>query len=83
MCTDYEILWPQVYHRGKIVIKAGKAELEALLKVLELGKESLEDGFGTVGSSKEDTKIIINLADNVMSEIRQAIRELAEYNAFQ
>lgn len=83
MCTDYEILWPQVYHRGKIVIKAGKAELEALLKVLELGKESLEDGFGTVGSSADDVKITINLAGNVISEIRQAIRELAEYNAFQ
>ena len=83
MCTDYEILWPQVYHRGKIVIKAGKAELEALLKVLELGKESLEEGFGTAGSSEDDIKITINLAGNVMSEIRQAIRELAEYNAFQ
>lgn len=81
MCTNYEIMWPQVYHKGKITIKAGKAELEALLKVLELGKESLEEGFGTAGSSDDDIKITITLADNVISEIRQAVRELNEYLA--
>ena len=83
MCTDYEIMWPQVYHTGKIIIKAGKTELEALLKVLELGKESLEEGFGTIGSSADDIRITIDLANEVMYEFRQAIRELAEYNAFQ
>lgn len=81
MTTDYEIMWPQVYHKGRIVIKAGKSELEALLKVLELGKESLEEGFGTAGSSEDDIKITINLADDVMFEIRQAVRELNEYLA--
>lgn len=83
MTTDYEIMWPQVYHKGRITIKAGKAELEALLKVLELGRESLEDGFGTAGSSKDDIKIAIDLAGDVMYEMRQVIRELAELNAFQ
>lgn len=81
MTTDYEIMWPQVYHKGRIVIKAGKAELEALLKVLELGKESLEEGFGTPGISEDDIKITIHLADDVMFEIRQAVRELNEYLA--
>ena len=81
MKTDYDIMWPQVYHKGRIVIEAGKTELEALLKVIELGKESLEDGFGTIGSSREDVEITINLADIVMFEIRQAVRELNEYNA--
>lgn len=80
MSTDYEIMWPQVYHKGKIIIKAGKTELEALLKVFELGKESLEEGYGTIGSSADDIRITIDLANEVMYEFRQAIRELNEYN---
>lgn len=83
MTTDYEIMWPQAYHKGKIIIKAGETELEYLLKVLELGQESLEYGYGTVCGSKENNEIAINLVVDVMYKIRQVLRELSELNAFE
>lgn len=79
MTPDYEILWPHLYHHGKLVLSGEETDFEALLQVLEVGREEI--AFGRDDHTFNDRQATIKIADNVIFFVRQVARQLKEYNA--
>lgn len=80
MTTDYEIMWPHMYHHGKLLVKGEETDFEALLQVLEVGIENIQ--YGSDGYSYKDREATIKIGTKVAYEVREVIRQLKELNAF-
>lgn len=80
MSTDYEIMWPHMYHHGKLLVKGEETDFEALLQVLEVGLDEIQ--YGSDGHSYKDREATIKIGTKVAYEVRDVIRQLKELNAF-
>lgn len=80
MSTDYEIMYPHMYHHGKLLVKGEETDFEALLRVLEVGLEEIQ--YGSDGYSYVDREATIKIGTLVVHEVQDVIRHLKEYNAF-
>lgn len=81
MTTDYGITWSHLDHFGNLLIKADEVDFEALLRVLEVGREEI--AYGSDGHSYNGSALdTIRIADHVIHYVQNVIRKLKDYNAF-